>query len=245
MLFQGRAGIECRRAGAARLRSLQLLQIRRRQACWLAPSSRMPGPGRTRGIPEDFSFGEIAGDFDALRAGAAGRHAPCAGAGERRHSEVFLRPGKLYPRRALSPGRVAGTRPTALWRRASIPSACNRPAASARSSANGSATAIRPLTSGRSTCAATMPFQTNRKYLRERVCGKSRAAVCDALAVPAVRIGPRRAQARRCTIALASAGACFGEAFGWERANWYAPPGVEPRVRVQLRPPELVRAQRP
>ncbi len=24
---------------------------------------------------------------------------------------------------------------------------------------------------------------------------------------------------------LAAAGACFGEAAGWERANWYAPPG--------------------
>ena len=28
---------------------------------------------------------------------------------------------------------------------------------------------------------------------------------------------------------LATAGACFGEAAGWERANWYAPPGAEPR----------------
>jgi glycine cleavage system aminomethyltransferase T len=27
---------------------------------------------------------------------------------------------------------------------------------------------------------------------------------------------------------LAAAGACFGEAAGWERANWYAPPGMEP-----------------
>jgi 4-methylaminobutanoate oxidase (formaldehyde-forming) len=27
---------------------------------------------------------------------------------------------------------------------------------------------------------------------------------------------------------LARAGACFGEAFGWERANWYAPADVEP-----------------
>ena len=27
---------------------------------------------------------------------------------------------------------------------------------------------------------------------------------------------------------LAAEGACFGEVAGWERANWYAPPGVEP-----------------
>jgi 4-methylaminobutanoate oxidase (formaldehyde-forming) len=28
---------------------------------------------------------------------------------------------------------------------------------------------------------------------------------------------------------LAATGACFGELAGWERANWFAPPGVEPR----------------
>ena len=28
---------------------------------------------------------------------------------------------------------------------------------------------------------------------------------------------------------LAARGACFGEVAGWERANWYAPAGVEPR----------------
>jgi 4-methylaminobutanoate oxidase (formaldehyde-forming) len=30
---------------------------------------------------------------------------------------------------------------------------------------------------------------------------------------------------------LAAAGACFGEAAGWERANWYAPQGTEPVYR--------------
>src|SRR5262249_31239543 len=28
---------------------------------------------------------------------------------------------------------------------------------------------------------------------------------------------------------IAAAGACFGEKMGWERPNWFAPPGVEPR----------------
>ncbi len=28
---------------------------------------------------------------------------------------------------------------------------------------------------------------------------------------------------------LAARRACFGEAAGWERPNWYAPEGVEPR----------------
>ena len=30
---------------------------------------------------------------------------------------------------------------------------------------------------------------------------------------------------------LAAAGACFGETAGWERANWFAPPGTEPVYR--------------
>jgi 4-methylaminobutanoate oxidase (formaldehyde-forming) len=30
---------------------------------------------------------------------------------------------------------------------------------------------------------------------------------------------------------LAAAGACFGESAGWERANWFAPPGAEPVYR--------------
>ena len=33
---------------------------------------------------------------------------------------------------------------------------------------------------------------------------------------------------------LAAAGACFGEAVGWERANWYAPPGTEAVYRYSF-----------
>ena len=33
---------------------------------------------------------------------------------------------------------------------------------------------------------------------------------------------------------LASMGACFGEVSGWERPNWYAPPGVEPVYRYSF-----------
>ena len=33
---------------------------------------------------------------------------------------------------------------------------------------------------------------------------------------------------------LAAAGACFGETAGWERANWFAPPGVEPAYRYSF-----------
>ena len=39
---------------------------------------------------------------------------------------------------------------------------------------------------------------------------------------------------------LASMGACFGEVSGWERPNWYAPPGVEPVYWILVRTAELV-----
>ena len=34
---------------------------------------------------------------------------------------------------------------------------------------------------------------------------------------------------------LAARGACFGEVAGWERANWFAPPGVEPRYEYSYK----------
>jgi glycine cleavage system aminomethyltransferase T/glycine/D-amino acid oxidase-like deaminating enzyme len=34
---------------------------------------------------------------------------------------------------------------------------------------------------------------------------------------------------------LAAKGACFGEVAGWERANWFAPPGVEPVYRYSYK----------
>ena len=39
-------------------------------------------------------------------------------------------------------------------------------------------------------------------------------------------------------------GAVFGQRYGWERANWFAPPGVEGRGRLQFPPHELVRTRR-
>jgi heterotetrameric sarcosine oxidase gamma subunit len=35
-------------------------------------------------------------------------------------------------------------------------------------------------------------------------------------------------------IRLAEHGACFGQLFGWERANWFAPKGVEPKYRYSF-----------
>jgi 4-methylaminobutanoate oxidase (formaldehyde-forming) len=70
-----------------------------------------------------------------------------------------------------------------------------------------------------------MPFQINRKYLQARV--KESLGLLYATHYPfrqyATARGVRRSAVHE---QLAAAGACFGEAFGWERANWYAPVGV-------------------
>ncbi|MDH3440275.1 MAG: FAD-dependent oxidoreductase [Gammaproteobacteria bacterium] len=72
-----------------------------------------------------------------------------------------------------------------------------------------------------------MPFQGNRKYLRERV--SESLGLLYATHFPFRQFETARG-ARKSAIhdRLVAAGACHGEAFGWERPNWYAPEGVKP-----------------
>ena len=72
-----------------------------------------------------------------------------------------------------------------------------------------------------------MPFQINRKYLRERVTES--LGLLYATHYPFKQYATARG-VRKSALhdRLAAAGACFGEAFGWERANWYGEPGSAP-----------------
>jgi 4-methylaminobutanoate oxidase (formaldehyde-forming) len=72
-----------------------------------------------------------------------------------------------------------------------------------------------------------MPFQGNRKYLRERV--SESLGLLYATHFPYRQYETSRG-VRKSAIhdRLVAAGACHGEAFGWERPNWYAPDGVTP-----------------
>ena len=71
------------------------------------------------------------------------------------------------------------------------------------------------------------PFQRNRAYLRERT--KEGLGLLYAMHWPFRQVESARG-VRRSTLhdRLKAAGACFGETAGWERPNWYAPPGVAP-----------------
>ena len=71
------------------------------------------------------------------------------------------------------------------------------------------------------------PFQNNRRYLEKRV-SETLGLLYDMhwpfrqyATSRNVRMSPLHDR-------LVAQGACFGEAAGWERANWFAPPGVEP-----------------
>ena len=73
-----------------------------------------------------------------------------------------------------------------------------------------------------------MPFQSNRGYLAERI-PETLGTLYD-MHWPFRQFDTARG-IRRSPLhdRLAARGACFGELAGWERANWYAPEGVEPR----------------
>jgi 4-methylaminobutanoate oxidase (formaldehyde-forming) len=73
-----------------------------------------------------------------------------------------------------------------------------------------------------------LPFQANRRYLRDRTAESLGLlyAMHWPFRQPESARGVRRSALHD---RLAAACACFGEAAGWERANWFAPPGVAPR----------------
>ena len=72
-----------------------------------------------------------------------------------------------------------------------------------------------------------MPFQANRKYLKERV--SESLGLLYATHWPFYQFQTARG-VRRSAVhdRVAAAGACHGVAFGWERPNWYGEPGSEP-----------------
>ena len=73
-----------------------------------------------------------------------------------------------------------------------------------------------------------MPFQANRRYLHDRTV--ETLGLLYAMHWPYYQYQTARG-ARRTPLhdRLVAAGACMGETAGWERPNWFAEPGSEPR----------------
>jgi 4-methylaminobutanoate oxidase (formaldehyde-forming) len=184
-------------------------------------------PWGTGGIPEDFSFGEIAGDFahfepvllDAMRRIPALEQAGI--------QKFFCGPESFTPDVRYHLGE------SAELRNCFVAAGLN---SIGLQSAGGIGKVVAewmrdghpPMDLWEVDVRRNMPFQVNRKYLTTRVS--------ESLGLLYATHWPYRQYAtargvRKSAVhdRLAAAGACFGEAFGWERANWYAPPGSSPR----------------
>jgi 4-methylaminobutanoate oxidase (formaldehyde-forming) len=81
------------------------------------------------------------------------------------------------------------------------------------------------------------PWQANPRYLRERT--REVLGLLYAMHWP-FRQAETARPVRRSVLhdRLAARGACFGVVAGWERANWYATDGVEPRYRYTYGRPD-------
>ncbi len=178
------------------------------------------------GIPEDFSFGEIAGDFnhfepmllDAMRRVPALERAGI--------QKFFCGPESFTPDVRYHLGEstelancfvAAGLNSIGLQSAGGIGKVVSEWIRDGHP----------PIDLWEVDVRRNMPFQINRKYLRARVS--------ESLGLLYATHWPFRQYAtargvRRSALhdRLLGAGACFGEAFGWERPNWYAPRGIEP-----------------
>jgi 4-methylaminobutanoate oxidase (formaldehyde-forming) len=184
-------------------------------------------PWGERGIPDDFAFGEIAGDFshfepvllDAMRRVPALQHAGI--------QKFFCGPESFTPDVRYHLGEsaeLANCFVAAGLNSIGLQSAGGVGKVIAEWIRDGHP----PLDLWEVDVRRAQPFQVNRKYLRSRVAES--LGLLYATHWPFRQYETARG-ARRSALhdRLAAAGACFGEAFGWERANWYAPPGVLPR----------------
>ncbi|HMK85453.1 MAG TPA: FAD-dependent oxidoreductase, partial [Steroidobacteraceae bacterium] len=183
-------------------------------------------PWAQEGIPDDFSYGEIAGDFshfepvliDAMRRIPALERAGI--------QKFFCGPESFTPDVRYHLGEsaeLANCFVAAGMNSIGLQSAGGVGKVVAEWIRDGHP----PLDLWEVDVRRNMPFQINRKYLRTRVTeslGLLYATHWPFRQYESAR-GVRKSAVHD---RLAAAGACFGEAFGWERANWYAPPGIEP-----------------
>jgi glycine cleavage system aminomethyltransferase T/glycine/D-amino acid oxidase-like deaminating enzyme len=187
------------------------------------PHARHWGAG---GIPDDFAFGEIEGDFghfepvllDAMRRVPALEKAGI--------QKFFCGPESFTPDVRYHLGEsaeLANCFVAAGLNSIGLQSAGGIGKVVAEWIRDGHA----PVDLWEVDVRRNIPFQINRKYLRARV--SESLGLLYATHWPFRQYESARG-VRKSALhdRLAGAGACFGEAFGWERANWYAPAGVEP-----------------
>ena len=176
------------------------------------------------GIPEDFCFDEIAGDFDhfePILLDAMARVPALESAGIQK---FFCGPESFTPDVRYHLGQApefgncfvaAGLNSIGLQSAGGIGKVTSEWICEGRPPADLWEVDVR----------RNMPFQGNRKYLRERV--SESLGLLYARHYPFRQFETARG-VRKSPLydRLTSIGACHGEAAGWERPNWYAPAGA-------------------
>ena len=181
-------------------------------------------PWGAEGIPEDFSFDEIAGSFDHFEPilhGAMARMPALERAGIQK---FFCGPESFTPDVRHHIGQAPG------YANCFVAAGLN---SIGLQSAGGIGKVVSewirdghpPADLWEVDVRRNMPFQQNRRYLRERV--SESLGLLYATHYPYRQFDTARG-VRRSPLydRLRAAGACHGELAGWERPNWYAPEGV-------------------
>ena len=184
-------------------------------------------PWGADGIPEDFSFDEIAGNFDHFEPILQGAMARLPALERAGIQKFFCGPESFTPDVRYHIGQApeygncfvaAGLNSIGLQSAGGIGKVVSDWIDAGHPPADLWEVDVR----------RNMPFQRNRKYLRERV--SESLGLLYATHFPQRQFETARG-VRRSPLhdRLVAAGACHGEAAGWERPNWYAQPGATPR----------------
>ncbi len=183
-------------------------------------------PWGADGIPEDFSFDEIAGNFDHFEPILQGAMARLPALERAGIQKFFCGPESFTPDVRYHIGQApeygncfvaAGLNSIGLQSAGGIGKVVSDWIDAGHPPADLWEVDVR----------RNMPFQRNRKYLRERV--SESLGLLYATHFPHRQFETARG-VRRSPLhdRLAAAGACHGEAAGWERPNWYGRPGTTP-----------------
>ena len=186
-------------------------------------------PWGADGIPEDFSFDEIAGNFDHFEPILQGAMARLPALERAGIQKFFCGPESFTPDVRYHIGQApeygncfvaAGLNSIGLQSAGGIGKVVSDWISAGHPPADLWEVDVR----------RNMPFQRNRKYLRERV--SESLGLLYATHFPHRQFETARG-VRRSPLhdRLLAAGACHGEAAGWERPNWYAPSGTTPRYQ--------------
>ena len=185
------------------------------------------------GIPEDFSFDELPEDFDhfAPVLEAAMHRIPLL---ETAGIQTFFNgPESFTPDNRYHLGEAPGLRNFfvgAGFNSIGIQSSGGAGKALAEWIVGGAA----PFDLSELDILRMQPFQNTRSYLFSRVA-ESLGLLYDMhwpYRQPETARGVRTSPLHECH---AARGACFGEVAGWERPNWYAPEGVEPKYEYSYK----------